>query len=61
MDTHSRSIAIDSLKKQLSDLILTKNYDLLDTEVLQLSQQLDDLLVPVFNQQLHFLESIHSL
>ena len=40
------------LKKQLCDAIIDNNYDLQATEVLTLSEQLDNLMIPLFKEQL---------
>lgn len=48
------TMTINSLKKELGDLIIKNNYNLLAPEVLDLSIQLDQKLLPVFKKQLDF-------
>ena len=51
MHPYSDFSQLHLLKQNLNDLICIKNYDLLDPEVIQLSQQLDKLLTPIFDKQ----------
>lgn len=51
-------VTIHLLKKQLSDAIINNNYDLQASEVLSLSEQLDILMIPLFNEQLHSYKSL---
>lgn len=60
MNTSLNTASILSLKKQLSHAILTHNYDLQSPEILKLSQQLDELMLPIFENQLHFYKSFSS-
>ncbi len=49
---NANSYIIKTLKKELSQAILRNNFDLSAPEVLQLSQKLDDLMNPLFKEQL---------
>lgn len=46
--------AINSLKKELCDLLIKNNYNLLAPEVLAISIKLDRKLLPIFKKQLDF-------
>ena len=47
------TITILNLKKELCAVIAENNYNLLSPEVLTLSQELDNLMAPLFSSQLH--------
>lgn len=40
------------LKRKLTHVIIQNNYDLLSPEVIQLSQELDELILPLFIKQI---------
>lgn len=63
MYTPPSSLQIIALKKQLSDVIIRNNYNLQCEEALQLSRELDLLMLPIFQKQLKFynLVTIHPL
>ncbi|OOB76882.1 MAG: hypothetical protein BEN19_03520 [Epulopiscium sp. Nuni2H_MBin003] len=46
--------SITNTKKALSHSIINNNYNLLATDVIQLSQELDNKMLPLFKQQLDF-------
>lgn len=48
------SQTINSLKKELCELLIKNNYNLLAPEVLALSIKLDQKLLPIFKNQLDF-------
>ncbi len=52
MEKTPQMIMINSLKKQLSTLIVKNNYNLLHPDILTLSHELDDLMLPLFREQL---------
>lgn len=60
VDTSANNSAILALKKQLSSAILNNNYNLQSPEVLLLSQELDELMLPIFVNQIHFYKSIYT-
>ncbi|MDF2614707.1 MAG: hypothetical protein K0S71_2493 [Clostridia bacterium] len=51
MNTPS-SLIINTLKKELILAIIQNDYNLLSPEILSLSKQLDELMVPLFKNQL---------
>ncbi|OON92714.1 MAG: hypothetical protein ATN33_00670 [Epulopiscium sp. Nele67-Bin001] len=57
--TSNSSIMI--IKKELSHSLINNNYDLLCDEVLQLSQELDTQMLPIFQQQLDFYKDFKRL
>ena len=60
MDT-SPSHVIKTLKKELVLTIIRGNYDLLSPEILSLSKQLDDLMIPIFKNQLEEASSLNVI
>lgn len=48
------------LKRQLVDAIVNNNYDLQATEVLDLSTQLDVLMLPLFKEQLDLCQDLYN-
>lgn len=62
MNKRSLDLAIIySLKKQLCHALINNNYDLQSTEILELSKQLDNVMVPLFKEQLNSYKPIHPL
>lgn len=51
---------INSLKKELCDLLIKYDYNLLAPEVLALSTKLDQKLLPIFKKQLDFYNHFSS-
>ncbi len=54
MISRANNLTITKTKKDLSHSIVNNNYDLLSLEVIQLSQELDTQMLPIFQQQLDF-------
>ncbi len=54
MENTPQIMTINSLKKQLSSLIVKNNYNLLHPDILILSNELDHLMIPLFKVQLEF-------
>lgn len=52
MEKTPQIMTINSLKKQLSSLIVQNNYNLLHPDILTLSYELDHLMIPLFKVQL---------
>ncbi|ONI47230.1 hypothetical protein AN643_04785 [Candidatus Epulonipiscioides saccharophilum] len=46
--------SISNLKQSLSNSIESENFDLLSPEVLYISQELDQQMLPIFKQQLDY-------
>lgn len=45
---------INSLKKELCDLLIKNDYNLLAPEIIDLSMELDNKLLPIFKKQIDF-------
>lgn len=54
MNTTPDTQTINSLKKELCDLLIKNDYNLLAPEVLDLSMKLDTTLLPIFKKQFDF-------
>ncbi len=55
------SYLIKTLKKELTLAIVNANYNLLTPEVLSLSRQLDDLINPLFKNQLESIRILYAI